>query len=112
MRTKTNYGLKTLGPQAARLVMTLHERGRRIFTLADVAEITRLKEASARSFARKLVDRGVSARLGGGLSILVTFELGREREYLGNPYVVARELMRGKAYYVSHASAMDIQGML
>lgn len=112
MSGKSNERLKTLGPQAARLVTTLHERGRRLFTLAEVAEITRLGGASARSFARKLVGRGVAARLGAGLFILVPFELGREREYLGNPYVVARELMRGKAYYISHASAMDIHGML
>lgn len=112
MRAKNNEQLKTLGPQAARLLATLHERGRRLFTLAEVAEITQLGETSARSFARKLVDRGVAARLRAGLFILVPFELGREREYLGNPYVVARELMRGKAYYVSHASAMDIHGML
>lgn len=112
MRTNTNYRLKTLGPQAAKLVMSLHERGRRVFTLAELAKITRLKGSSARSFARALVDRGVTARLGGGLFILVPFELGREREYLGNPYAVARELMRGKEYYVSHASAMDIHGML
>ena len=59
MRTKSNYRFKTLGPQAARLVTALHERGRRIFTLAEVADITGLKEASARSFARKLVDRDV-----------------------------------------------------
>jgi len=112
MRTKSNYRFKTLGPQAARLVTALHERGRRIFTLAEVADITGLKEASARSFARKLVDRGVAARLRSGLFILVPFELGREREYLGNPYLAARELIRGKAYYLSHASAMDIHGML
>lgn len=112
MRTDDNDRLKTLGPQAARLVTTLHERGRQIFALAEVAEITRLGEASARSFARKLVDRGVAARLRAGLFILVPFELGREREYLGNPYVAARELMQGKTYYVSHASAMDIHGML
>jgi predicted transcriptional regulator of viral defense system len=112
MRTTSNYRFKTLGSQAARLVTALHERERRIFTLAEVAEITGLKEASARSFARKLVDRGVAARLRSGLFILVPFELGREREYLGNPYLVARELIRGKAYYLSHASAMDIHGML
>jgi len=47
-----------------------------------------------------------------GLYILVPFELGRAREYLGNPYVVARELMAGKAYYLSHASAMDIHAMV
>jgi predicted transcriptional regulator of viral defense system len=112
MRTNSNDRLKTLGPQAARLVTTLHERGRHIFTLAEVAEITRLGGASARSFARKLVERGVAARLRAGLFILVPFELGREREYLGNPYVVARELMQGKTYYISHASAMDIHRML
>lgn len=112
MRTNRNRPLKTLGPQAARLVTTLYERGRRVFTLAEVAEIAGLKEASARSFARKLVDRGVAARLCAGLFILVPFELGGEREYLGNPYVVVRELMRGKAYYVSHGSAMEIHGML
>lgn len=112
MKTKDNYRPKTLGPRAAQLVAMLHERGRRVFTLADVADITGLKENSARSFVRKFVERGIATRLRSGLFILVPFELGREREYLGNPYVVARELMGGKAYYVSHASAMDIHGMV
>jgi len=112
MRTNNNDRLKTLGPQAARLVTTLYERGRPLFTLAEVVEITQLREASARSFVRKLVGRGVVTRLRAGLFILVPFELRREREDLGNPYVVARELMEGKPYYISHASAMDIHGML
>jgi len=112
VRTKDNAGAKTLGPRAAQLVAMLHERGRCVFTLADVADITGLAKASARSFVRKLVDRGVATRLRSGLYILVPFELGRAREYLGNPYVVARELMSGKAYYLSHASAMDIHGMV
>jgi predicted transcriptional regulator of viral defense system len=38
--------------------------------------------------------------------------MGRESQYLGNPYVVGRELMRGKPYYLSHASAMDIHDMV
>ena len=91
---------------------TLHERERLSFTLADVATITGLDPVSARSFVRKLVDRGVAARLRPGLYILVPLELGRAREYLGNAYVVARELAGGKAYYLSHASAMDIHGMV
>lgn len=105
-------GLKTLGRRGAQLVTTLHERGRRVFTLADVTDITGQRPASARSFARKLVARGVAARLRAGLFVLVPFELGRAREYLGNPYVVARELLRGKAGYLSHATAMDIHGMV
>jgi predicted transcriptional regulator of viral defense system len=42
----------------------------------------------------------------------VPFELGREREYLGSPLVVARALAEGSDYYVSHASAMDIHRMM
>lgn len=103
--------VKTLGPQAARLVTTLHERGRRIFTLAETIEITGLHPPSTRSFLRKLVDRAVAARLRPGLYILVPFELGRAREHLGNPYAVARELTRGRRYYISHGSAMDLHGM-
>lgn len=112
MRTKDKSIPKTLGPRAAQLVAMLHERGRLVFTLADVADITRLKETSARSFVRKLVGRGVAMRLRSGLYILVPFELGREKEYLGNPYIVAREFMAGKAHYLSHASAMDLHGMV
>lgn len=109
MHPKDNF--KTIGPQAARLVTTLQERRRLAFTLPEVMEITGLKAPSASSFIRALVNRGVAARLRPGLFQLVPFELGREKEYLGNPYVVARELMAGRDYYVSHASAMDIHRM-
>ncbi len=103
---------KTLGRQAAKLVTGLHERQRTLFTLAEVQEITGVKPKAARSLAAGLVDRGIAARLKPGLFILVPFELGREREYLGDPYVVARELAGGHDYYVSHASAMDLHGMV
>src|SRR5208282_4315627 len=59
-----------------------------------------------------LVTRGVATRLRPGVFQLVPPELGRESEYLCNPYVVARELMGGKPYYLSHASAMDINNMV
>ena len=103
---------KTLGPQAARLLMELHERGRSLFSLADVEEITGLRPKSARNFAASLVRREIATRLKPGLFILVPFELGREREYLGHPYVVARQLVGRPEYYVSHASAMDLHQML
>lgn len=103
--------LKTLGPQAAKLVTTLHERSRVVFRLEDVWDITGLAETSARSFVRKLVNRGVAARLKPGLYVLVPYELGREQRYSGNPLVVAREIMYGEDYYLSHATAMEIHGM-
>jgi predicted transcriptional regulator of viral defense system len=103
---------KTLGFRSAQLVMALHERGRPIFTLAEARDITGLKETSARTLVHKLVGRGLATRLRPGIFQLVPLELGQESEYLGNPYVVARELMGGKPYYLSHASAMDIHNMV
>lgn len=108
---RNSTSLKTLGPQAAKLVTALHERNRPVFHLEDVRDITGLPETSARSFIRKLVDRGVATRIKPGLYVLVPFELGRERQYPGNPLVVAREIMNSQDYYLSHATAMEIHGM-
>jgi len=109
----SNYNpQKTLGPQAANLLAELHELGRVIFSLHDVERITGLKPKSARNFVAQLVNRGVATRLKPGLFILVPFELGHEREYSGNPYVVAREIAGGEKYFISHASAMDLHGMV
>lgn len=83
-----------------------------MFTHADTEEITGLAPKSARNLVAGLVNRGLAARLKPGLFVLVPFELGREREYLGNPYVVARELADTPNYYVSHASAMDLHQMV
>jgi len=94
------------------LVTALHERSRHLFTLGDVVAMTGLPEASARSFARKLVHRGIAARLKPGLFVLVPFELGREREYVGDPLLVARALVGGKEYYLSHGTAMEIHQMV
>jgi predicted transcriptional regulator of viral defense system len=112
MLTEQKRPSKTLGPRSALLVTALHEQGRPIFTLADAQGITGLKDTSARTLVHKLVGRGVATRLRPGVFQLVPPELGRESEYLGNPYVVARELMAGKPYYLSHASAMDIHNMV
>ena len=90
----------------------LHERGRTLFKHADVEAITGLQAKSARNLVAGLVNRGLATRLKPGLFILVPFELGREREYLGNPYVVARDLADTPEYYVSHASAMDLHQMV
>ena len=103
---------KTLGPQAARLLTALHEKRRTIFSFRDVQQVTGAGLTPTRNFVGKLVERGLATRLKPGLFILVPFELGREREYLGNPYVVARELAGGRDYYVSHASAMDMHNMV
>jgi predicted transcriptional regulator of viral defense system len=104
--------LKTLGPLAASLVTTLHERNKNLFDIGEVKAITGLSDASARSFARSLVDRGVVARLKPGLFILVPFELGKETQYMGHPWLVAKALVGGDVYYLSHGTAMEAHQMI
>ncbi len=111
-RRRDVLALKTLRAQGANFVTALHERNRTLFTLKDATEITGLPKASARSFVRKLVNRSVATRLKPGLFHLVPFELGREREYLGDPLLVAKALGSGKDYYLSHATAMEIHQMV
>jgi Fic family protein len=79
MRYKNNK-LKTLGPQAAHLVITLYEQNKPIFRLKEVQKILRLGEVSSSNFVRKLVNRGVATRLKSGLFILVPFELHKNRD--------------------------------
>lgn len=104
--------LKTLGSQAALLVTTLHDHNRTLFDIEDVKTITGLTDPSARSFVRKLVARGLVTRLKPGLFILVPFELGKEREYIGHPWLVAKALAGGDDYYLSHGTAMEAHQMI
>ncbi len=110
--------IKTLGTQASTLLLGLYERGRRAFTLLEASEITGLKNQSLRNFIHKLLKKGILTRLSSGLYNIVPLELGYAREYLGNPYVVAREIAQKKFkkkeanYYISHSSAMVIHQMV
>jgi len=109
---RNNLRLKTIGPRAAFLIAELYERQKTIFSNKDVEKITGLSPKSARGLANRLIDRGLATRLKPGLFILVPTELGHERDYLGDPYVVAEEIVGGTSYYISHASAMDIHRMV
>lgn len=112
MRLNYQRSLKTLGPLAALLVTTLHERSQFLFGNRVVRKITGLADASARSFVRSLVERGLVTRLKPGLFILVPFELGKETEYMGHPWLVAKALAGEKDYYLSHGTAMEVHQMV
>jgi predicted transcriptional regulator of viral defense system len=90
----------------------LNERGHTTFSLRDVEEITGLRGSSARTLIHKAERRGLVTRLRAGLYTLVPFELGRATEYVGDPYVIAREMCEGLPYFLSHASAMELHRMV
>jgi predicted transcriptional regulator of viral defense system len=117
MHTNYNDTLKTLGPLAGRLVATLYSRNRPIFHFQEAAEILGGR-APASKVLSQLINNGIVTRLKSRTFLLVPFELGFEREYLGNPYVVARELILSghkgikEEYYLSYGSAFDLHQMV
>src|SRR3990167_7961436 len=115
LHTKNN-SLKTLGPISAHLVTTLYDRNRPIFHFQEASDILGGRTPAANALSQ-LVRNGIVTRLKSGTFRLVPFELGFEREYLGNPYVVACELIASGhnakiQYYLSHGSAFDLHQMV
>lgn len=116
MHIKHNQASKKLGPLGAYLVAKLYDQNRKVFHFSEAANILK-NHATAANVLSQLILNGVLTRLKPGLFRLVPFEMGFEREYLGNPYVVARELALSghkninQEYYLSHGSAFDIHQM-
>lgn len=111
MEHQYNPSLKTMGSRAAQLITELNERRRLTFTLADVESITGLSQASARSLISKMRRRGLVTRLKPGLYNLVPFELGHATEHIGDPYLLAEDLIGYQPHYLSHASALELHRM-
>ncbi|QTH24936.1 type IV toxin-antitoxin system AbiEi family antitoxin domain-containing protein (plasmid) [Rhizorhabdus wittichii] len=109
---REGYNLKTLGPRAAQLIVELNERRQPIFSLADVTEITGLSPSSARSLVANTEARGIVTRLKPGLYNLVPFERGRDTEHVSDPYLIARTLVGGADYFISHGSALELHRMV
>ncbi len=104
--------IKTLGTASANLILTLYEKNKVIFTISDVEKITGLKKKSAYRFASELMKRKLIIQLKPGKYFIIPQELGKESLYIGNWFVVARELVKVSDYYISYYSAMDIHNML
>lgn len=109
---------KTLGSKGANFILGLYENGRPIFTLAEASTLTELKGKELQKFLAPLVNKGILVRLIPGLYSIVPFEQGYTKTYMGNPYVVAREIIRHKykekdpQYFISHASAFELHQMV
>jgi len=102
---------KTLGPVSANLIATLYEEDKAIFTLSDIEKITGLQNNAARDLAHKLVKREIVTRIKPGKFIIIPQELGKSSNYIGNWYIVAREIVKSPNYYISFRSAMNIHNM-
>jgi predicted transcriptional regulator of viral defense system len=116
MHTKNNSS-KTLGPLAAKLLATLYSQNRPVFHFREAEEILSNRAPASKALSQ-MINHGVVTRLKSGVFRIVPFELGFESEYLGNPYVVGRELvMAGRksnevVYYLSYGSAFELHQMV
>ena len=106
-----NEPLKTLGRQAAKVFTELHERRLTTFTVREVQEIVGGTADAARSLIFKARRRGLVTQLKPGLYNLVPFELGRQTSHVGDPYLIARDAMRGVPYFLSFATAFELHRM-
>ncbi len=113
----TNY-TKTLGPKSANFILSLYDQGKTIFSISEATKQTGLEGRSLQKFLGPLVKKGILNRLISGLYIIVPFDLGHTKEFMGNPYVVAREIINLKQkssspqYFISHASAFELHQMV
>lgn len=117
MNINTNY-TKTLGPKSARFILSLYDDGKTIFTIAEASKYANLEGQSLQKFLSPLIKKGILNRLVSGLYIIVPFELGNTTQFMGNPYIVAREIISLKQksdhpqYFISHASALELHQMV
>ncbi len=112
MERQYNRTLKTIGPRTAQLITELYERRRPTFKLSEIENITGLSKTAARSLISKARKRGLVTRLKPGLYSLVPFELGHATEHVGNPYILAEEIIGSQPHYISHASAFELHRMV
>ena len=103
---------KTLGPVSANLISSLYFRGKTIFSVADVENITGLKGNAAIDLTSELIKRNIIARIKRGKYIIIPQEIGENASYVGNWYVAAREIVNSPNYYISYYSAMEIHNMV
>lgn len=117
MDIKANY-TKTLGPKSADFILSLYDDGKTIFTIDEASRYSNLEGQSLQNFLNPLIKKGILNRLITGLYTIVPFELGNTTQFMGNPYIVAREVIRSKQksnqpkYFISHASAFELHQMV
>ena len=103
---------KTIGPAGTRLLTTLAERDRPIFSVAEAqAEIGGDYSAVLQTL-RRLARAGWVVRLMAGCYAIVPLSSGNTTAPQVNRYVIPRELLHPALYCISHDSAMDIHNML
>jgi predicted transcriptional regulator of viral defense system len=103
---------KNLGTESARLLTTLAAKGQIIFTVGAAMQVYGKSYSATVQTLRRLDQAGWLVRLNAGKYAIVPLEAGDEALPTVNRLVIARELVDGGPYYISHDSALEIHNML
>ena len=105
--------LKTLGKKEAELIYKLYDKNNEIFTFREAEVLLNNKNDNEVAKLMHLMNsKNNISRIKRGKYIIVPQQLGVQKNYIGNKYVAAREIVTCKDYYIAYYSAMDYWGML
>lgn len=108
---KPMQNTKTLGPASGELLLRLSAEGKTIFSIADAQSITNKSYGATAKLLSRLAQKRWLVRLMGGKYLIVPLEAGLEGIPMADRYVIAREVLGSRPYYISHYSAMELHQM-
>ena len=103
---------KTLGKISAKLIRKLYDENRSVFEISRAQRILGNSYNSTKDLLKDLVKRNIIVRLKAGKYLIIPPEIGSGKNYLGNWYIAAKEVINSPQYYISFYSAMNYWGML
>jgi predicted transcriptional regulator of viral defense system len=103
---------KTLGVESARLLTTLASQGKLVFSIDEALQVSGKSYSATLHTLRRLTKAGWVVRLNPGKYAIVPLEAGNEAIPAANRLVIAREMVDGAPYYLSHDSALEVHNML
>ena len=103
---------KTLGPKTSQLFTKLHDQDQLVFDLNTAAKLMGVDRAHAAGILHAATKRGLITPIKRGLYNLVPFEMGSVDFHLTDRYTIVAASMEGKPYFFSHASALDLHGLV
>ena len=103
---------KTLGKISAKLIRKLYDENRSVFEISRAQRILGNSYNSTKDLLKDLVKRNIIVRLKAGKYLIIPPEIGSGKNYLGNWYIAAKEVINFPQYYISFYSAMNYWGML
>jgi len=104
--------IKSLGDIEARLLSSLAAQDKAVFTVSEAQETAGVSDYAIRLILSGLVKKKWLIRLTKGKYLIVPLEAGAKGEHTENWFVIAKNLIEPKPYYISHYSALDIHEMV